>query len=187
VLVSHAHGDHYSPAIFEWKKDVKNIDYIMGFKPEKVDGYKYIGPREKKKIGDMKILTIKSNDSGVAFFVLVDGVKIFHSGDHANRKQDFSDPFAKEIDFLAEHNLKPDFFFAPISGCGFGDLEAVKKGVYYTVKKLSPKVVFPMHAIQNECRYKTFAKEAEDTKLPADMCCAENRGDTFIYKDKKMI
>jgi len=187
VLVSHAHGDHYSPAIFDWKKDVKNINYVMGFEPEKVDGYKYIGPREKKMIGDMKILTINSNDSGVAFFVVVDGVKIFHSGDHANRKQDFSGPFAKEIDFLAEHNLKPDFFFAPISGCGFGDLEAVKKGVYYTVKKLSPKVVFPMHAIQNECRYNAFAKEAEDTKLPANMCCAENRGDRFIYKDKKMI
>lgn len=187
VMASHAHGDHYSPSIFEWKKDVKNINYVMGFKPEKVDGYKYIGPREKKKIGDMKILTIESNDSGVAFFVVVDGVKIFHSGDHANRKQDFSGPFAKEIDFLAEHNLKPDFFFAPISGCGFGDLEAVKKGVYYTVKKLSPKVVFPMHAIQNECRYNAFAKEAKDTKLPADMCCAENRGDRFIYKDKKMI
>ena len=57
-------------------------------------------------------------------------------GDHANRKQDFSGPFKKEIDFLATAGLKPDIFFAPVSGCGFGDLEGVKKGVYYTIKKL---------------------------------------------------
>ncbi|MCP5105352.1 MAG: hypothetical protein GY950_18330 [bacterium] len=188
VLVSHVHGDHYDPSIFEWKKSVKNINYVMGFKPQKAAGnYTYVGPRQKKKIGDMKIITIESNDSGVAFFVLVDGVKIFHSGDHANRKQDFSGPFAKEIDFLAEHNLKPDLFFAPVSGCGFGDLEAVKKGVYYTVKKLSPKVVFPMHAGQNECRYNAFAKEAEDSKIDTPMCCAENRGDRFVYNKGKII
>lgn len=189
VLVSHTHGDHFDPSIFEWKKDIKNINYVTGFKTDKAGDtdYMFMGPRQKQKIGDMKVITIESNDSGVAFFVLVDGVKIFHSGDHANRKQDFSGPFTKEIDFLAEHNLKPDFFFAPISGCGFGDLEAVKKGVYYTVKKLSPKVVFPMHAIRNECRYKAFADEAENTKLDTPMCCAENRGDRFIFKDGKMI
>ena len=189
VFISHSHGDHFDPSVFEWKKNVKNINFITGFKTDKAADSDYVlmEGRQKQKIGDMKVLTIESNDSGVGFFVIVDGIKIFHSGDHANRKQDFSGPFAKEINYLAEHNLKPDFFFAPISGCGFGDIVAVKKGVYYTIKKLSPKIVFPMHAIRNECRYKEFADEAKDANLDANMCCAENRGDRFIFKDGKMI
>ncbi|UCH92792.1 MAG: ankyrin repeat domain-containing protein [Candidatus Aminicenantes bacterium] len=180
VFVSHSHGDHYTPAIFDWKKDVKNITYVMGFKPEKQSGYIYMGPRETKTINGMEITTIESNDSGVAFFVKVDGVSIFHSGDHANRKQDFSGPFKKEIDFLAEKGLKPDIFFAPVSGCGFGDLEAVKKGVFYTIKKLSPNVMVPMHAGGSEDRYVKFAKETKTAGFDTSICCAGHNGDWFF-------
>jgi ankyrin repeat protein len=180
VFSSHAHGDHYMPAIFDWKKDVPNITYIMGFKAQdKKDGYTYLSPRQKKEIKGMKVITIESNDSGVAFFVKVDGVNIFHSGDHANRKRDFSGPFKKEIDFLAAKGLKPDIFFAPVSGCGFGDLEAVKKGVYYTIKKLSPRAVFPMHAGGGEYQYADFAKAAKKAGIDVPMYCAENSGDLF--------
>lgn len=180
VFVSHSHQDHYTPGIFDWKKDIKNITYVMGFKPEKQSGYTYMGPRETKTINDMEITTIESNDSGVGFFVKVDGVSIFHSGDHANRKQDFSGPFKKEIEFLAEKGLKPDIFFAPVSGCGFGDLEAVKKGVFYTIKKLSPHVMVPMHAGGNEQRYIKFAKDTKAAGFDTPICCAGHNGDWFF-------
>ena len=180
VFVSHSHQDHYTPGIFDWKKDVKNITYIMGFKPEKQSGYTYMGPRETKAINGMEITTIESNDSGVGFFVKVDGVSIFHSGDHANRKQDFSGPFKKEIEFLADKGLKPDIFFAPVSGCGFGDLEAVKKGVFYTMKKLSPHVMVPMHAGGGEERYIKFAKETKAAGFDTPICCAGHNGDWFF-------
>jgi ankyrin repeat protein len=180
VFVSHSHGDHYAPAVFDWKKDVKNITYVMGFKPEKQSGYIYMGPRETKAINGMEITTIESNDSGVGFFVKADGVNIFHSGDHANRKRDFSGPFKKEIEFLADKGLKPDIFFAPVSGCGFGDLEAVKKGVFYTMKKLSPNVMVPMHAGGGEERYIKFAKETKKTGFDTSICCAGHNGDWFF-------
>jgi ankyrin repeat protein/L-ascorbate metabolism protein UlaG (beta-lactamase superfamily) len=180
VFASHSHGDHYSPAIFDWKKSVKDITYIIGFKPEKQSGYTYMGPRETKAINGMEITTIESNDSGVGFFVKVDGVSIFHSGDHANRKQDFSGPFKKEIQFLADKGLKPDIFFAPVSGCGFGDLEAVKKGIFYTIKKLSPHVMVPMHAGGGEENYIKFAKETIAAGFDTPICCAGHNGDWFF-------
>jgi ankyrin repeat protein/L-ascorbate metabolism protein UlaG (beta-lactamase superfamily) len=180
VFVSHSHQDHYTPGVFDWRKDIKNITYIMGFKPEKQSDYIYMGPRETKTINDMEITTIESNDSGVGFFVKVDGVSIFHSGDHANRKQDFSGPFKKEIEFLADKGLKPDIFFAPVSGCGFGDLEAVKKGVFYTIKTLSPHVMVPMHAGGNEQRYMEFAKETKAAGFDTQICCAGHDGDWFF-------
>lgn len=175
VFVSHAHGDHYMESIFEWKKVNPNVTYVMGFKPENkpADLYNFMSPRETKKINGLEITTIESNDSGVGFFVTADNVNIFHSGDHANRQKDFSGPFTKEIDFLAEKGLKPDIFFAPVSGCGFGDLEAVRKGVYYTVKKLSPKTIFPMHGGESGERYLEFReiaiKEGVTTPIYAPM------------------
>lgn len=190
VFVSHEHDDHFMPAIFDWKKDVKDITYVMGFKPEKSPGeFVYMGPREKKGINGMKVLTIKSNDSGVGFYVIADGVQIYHPGDHANRKKDFSGPFKKEIDYLAGMGLKPDISFAPVSGCGFGDLEAVKKGVYYTVKKLGAKSVFPMHSVGDPFRYVKFAKVAKKDGFDIPFCCAANSGDWFYVNQgevKKM-
>jgi ankyrin repeat protein len=182
VFASHMHGDHYMPEVFGWKEKSPNIKYVMGFKPKEKDGYLYIPPRETKKLGGMEITTINSNDSGVGFFVKVDGVAIFHPGDHANRKRDFSGPYAAEIDFLAKNNMKPDLLFTPISGCGFGDLAAVKKGAYYAVKKLAPAVWFPMHAGGGEDRYQEFAKEAHEKGLKTPMYCAENSGDRFFFR-----
>jgi ankyrin repeat protein/L-ascorbate metabolism protein UlaG (beta-lactamase superfamily) len=184
VFVSHAHGDHYKANIFDWKTGVKDITYVTGFKPEGKDGYIFMGPREKKAINGMKVIAIESNDSGAGFFILVDGLKIFHPGDHTNRKQDFSGTFKKEIDFLADKGLKVDICFAPVSGCGFGDLTAVKKGVFYTIDRLSARSVFPMHAGNNSENYRKFAETAQKAGYDVPMCCAENFGDWFVVHPK---
>ena len=110
----------------------------------------------------------------------MDGVTIFHPGDHANRQRDFSGPFKKEIDFLADLGLKADILFAPVSGCGFGDIVAVKKGVFYTIDRLSARSVFPMHAGGGEVRYREFAKEAKTPATMSRSACAEFSGDHFI-------
>jgi ankyrin repeat protein/L-ascorbate metabolism protein UlaG (beta-lactamase superfamily) len=184
VFVSHSHGDHYMPAIFEWRDKMKHVTYVLGLKVDGKKDYIYMAPRSKKVINDMKVMTIKSNDSGVGFYIRVDGVDVFHSGDHANRKRDFSGPFKAEIDFLADKGLSPDIFFAPVSGCGFGDLVSVKKGVYYTVKKLKPRAVFPMHAGEGADRYINFALEARKNGIRTPMCCAEMYGDLFFVGTK---
>ena len=180
VFASHAHGDHYMPEIFSWRKTMAKTTYIMGFKPEKFEGYTLLPNRDKKEINGMEITAIESNDSGQGFFIKVDGVTIFHPGDHANRKRDFSGPFKKEIDFLADQGLKADIMFAPVSGCGFGDIVAVKKGVFYTIDRLASRSIFPMHSSGNESRYREFAKEAKNAGYEGPFCLAEFCGDHFI-------
>jgi ankyrin repeat protein len=180
VFASHNHGDHYMPAIFEWRKTIPRITYIMGFKPENAEGYSILSNREKKEITGLEIIPIESNDSGQGYFVKVDGITIFHPGDHANRQRDFSGPFKKEIDFLADQGLKADILFAPVSGCGFGDIVAVKKGVFYTIDRLAARSVFPMHASGSEVRYQEFAKEAKTAGYDVPFCLPEFNGDHFI-------
>jgi L-ascorbate metabolism protein UlaG (beta-lactamase superfamily) len=168
------------PEIFAWRKTMPGAAYIMGFKPEKAEGYTMLPNRENKMIDGMEITAIESNDSGQGFFVKTDGVAIFHPGDHANRQRDFSGPFKKEIDFLADRGLRADILFVPVSGCGFGDIVSVKKGVYYTIDRLAARSVFPMHAGGNETRYREFAKEAKNAAYDVPICLAELCGDHFI-------
>ncbi len=186
VFSSHDHSDHYVPEIFKWRDTVPGISYVMGFKPEKQEGYAYLPPRTSKTIDGVEITTIKSNDKGVGFFVQTDGVRFYHPGDHANRQKDFSGPFKAEIDYLAASGKKADFMFAPVSGCGFGDIEAVKKGIYYTAKKMSPRAVFPMHAGNNSERYYIFAKEAKKAGMKSPVVCPSNSGDHFAVTGEKV-
>ena len=56
VFASHAHGDHYMPEIFEWRKTMPKITYIMGFKPENAEGYTLLPNREKKELNGLEII-----------------------------------------------------------------------------------------------------------------------------------
>ena len=184
VFVSHEHGDHYNPCVFDWKNDLQDITYIFGFQPEDVPVYEFIGPREKREIDGMTISTIESNDSGVGFIVEVNGFTLFHAGDHANHNRDFSGPFCEEIDYLSNFKDMIDIAFLPISGCGFNDLVAVKNGVYYILRKLVPRYMFPMHAgdyvIKKYCE---FAENAEQENFSTRIMSIENRGDRFELRD----
>ena len=184
VFVSHEHADHYDTCIYSWKEQCENITYIFGFQPENVPPYEFIGPRETRTIDGMKISTIESNDSGVGFLVEVNGLKLFHAGDHANRYRDFSGSFCKEIDYLSDMKGKIDIAFLPIAGCNFGDVEAVKNGIYYTLDKLRPKYMFPMHVGNYLCKInQEFANEAEAQNFKTQIISTENRGDRFLFKN----
>ena len=79
---------------------------------------------------------------------------------------------------------KIDISFLPIAGCNFGDQVAVKKGIYYTLDKLSPKFMFPMHAGNYLCKInQEFAEAAEAKNFITQIISAENRGDRFLFKN----
>ncbi len=168
VFVSHDHDDHFMPAIFDLAEGTCQESPTSRISSPRVpEGYSLLPIRKRKEINGMEIIPIESNDSGQGYFVKVDGVTIFHPGDHANRQRDFSGPFKKEIDFLADQGLKADILFAPVSGCGFGDIVAVKKGVYYAMDRLAARSVFPMHAVDGEMPLPVISPEKPRT--PATM------------------
>jgi L-ascorbate metabolism protein UlaG (beta-lactamase superfamily) len=150
----------------------------MGFDPEKQTGYTKVLPGQTQTANGMEITAIESNDTGEGWFIKVDGLTILHPGDHANRNRDFSGPYKKEIDFLADKGLKADILFTPVSGCGFGDQIAVKKGAYYSIDRMSAKTVFPMHG--DGKRFRDFADAAKAAGYEVPICCAMNAGDFFV-------
>lgn len=180
VFASHIHGDHYLPQVFDWAKNGGRITYVMGFKPDGKEGYTLLNKRETRTVNGLEITAIESTDSGQGFYVVADGVRIFHPGDHANQQRDFSGPFKGEIDFLADAGRKADIVFAPVSGCSFRDIVSVKKGVFYTIDRLAARTVFPMHALNNESNYELFAADAVKAGYAVPMGLARFPGDHFL-------
>jgi L-ascorbate metabolism protein UlaG (beta-lactamase superfamily) len=192
VFVTHEHPDHFDSTIFAWDKAVNNITYVYGCKPEELQEYResgyngpeyeYIGPRESRTIENMEILTIESNDAGVGFLVSVDGLKIYHAGDHAGWREGEREGFTREIDYLAEQVSNVDMAFVNVTGCHVQDTIALAAATSYTVDELSPKVMIPTHASKREYVYAQFADKMARKGCSAEMCCPQHRGDCYIYR-----
>ena len=182
VFVSHEHRDHFTPEIFEWADTVPAIRYIMGCSAETEVSYELMEPRQARGFDGVEVRTIESNDSGLGFLVEVDGLTIYHAGDHANRLRDFSGPYCAEIDWLAETGGRPDIALMPVSGCNFGDLEAVRLGVNYALDKLQPRVFIPLHSLNNEYRYEEFIDRCRNGFPGIRMVAPTHRGDHYDYR-----
>jgi ankyrin repeat protein/L-ascorbate metabolism protein UlaG (beta-lactamase superfamily) len=183
VFASHAHTDHYDPIIFSWREVVPDIRYAMGFEPEGASPDTYIPPRETRELDELRITTIESNDSGVGFMVEVDGLVIFHAGDHANRWQDFSGPYTAEIDWLREAGFRPDIALLPSTGCRFRDQVAVKMGIRYALAALEPRVFIPIHGGDASWQYVEVIEACRDSAPDVRMVAPVDRGDHFHYVD----
>jgi L-ascorbate metabolism protein UlaG (beta-lactamase superfamily) len=78
-FASHAHGDHYNPAIFNFA--APNVHYILSDDiPFRKDAL-MIGKFQKASYHGLEIETLDSTDQGVAFLVTVGGIAIYHAGD----------------------------------------------------------------------------------------------------------
>lgn len=187
VFASHSHRDHFDPAIFSWREALPGVHYVLGFPPQDPPvPCDVLEGRQTRAFGDLEVTAIRANDSGVGFLVRADGVTIFHAGDHANRQREVTADFAAEFDFLAEKRIPVDLAFLPVSGCGFGDPEAVRLGVEHALRRLQPKAFFPMHALHGEERLAQFVTGCGDRFPGVAMQAAESRGDLYRFRDGKL-
>jgi L-ascorbate metabolism protein UlaG (beta-lactamase superfamily) len=179
VFVSHGHGDHFDPRIFEWKDKVPNITYVFGWQAEKDPEFIYCGAeRETFDISGVKVKTIYHDFDGIpesAFLIELDGLTIFHSGDHGNGPPPFKEPFVDNVNYLSKIAPEIDMAFIPIWG-----------EESFVVDKLTPTFTFPMHDLGREHQYKKFRDRAEKEKMPTRVICAEKKGDRFFFTNGDM-
>jgi ankyrin repeat protein/L-ascorbate metabolism protein UlaG (beta-lactamase superfamily) len=188
VFVTHEHADHFDKQILDWKKTIPGVQYILGFEGEAAEGVISMAPRTERKIGDLTVTTIKANDAGVGFAVKVDGLTIFHAGDHSNNTLEMAgNDFFPEIDYLAERGIRPDIsFFLNAYGCGSTNPEAFQKGIFYAVDKLKIKAVLPMHAANKEWVYGDLVEGVAKNKIDVQVGAAVNQGDRFSFRAGKL-
>ncbi len=187
AFVSHNHADHYSKKNFEWNKTLGDMKWVCGQRPaDTTVAVEILDPRQTKNVNGMEIVAARSTDAGVAFLVTVDGLTILHSGDLHNRDANVDGVYAEEIEFLAGRAHKIDIAFMPISGCGFGDQETMKKGAWWGVDRLDPTCLFWMHGGSSCSRYSQFSEEAAKAGCTVPQGLPKIKGDRFMYKDGKL-
>ncbi len=92
VFVSHAHSDHFSPAIFEQFLEVRHKTFVLSDDiprdAERESGCTVLrmGPDQRRvlnggRAGAISVSTLGSTDCGVAFVVSCAGKTIYHAGD----------------------------------------------------------------------------------------------------------
>ena len=86
VLVSHKHQDHYGRCIWPLQDRYPNITYILDkdvpLGPHKgQDNVHRVRRDQSYDIGALHVRTLRSTDTGVAFYVEAEGRRIYHSGD----------------------------------------------------------------------------------------------------------
>lgn len=194
VFVTHGHRDHFDPTIFRWKESIPQVTYVYGFRPEELPenrrggysgpAYEYIGPREVRTIGDMKIRTLRANDTtpGVGFFVEVDGLGIYHAGDHAGWADGEREGFTREIDYLAAYAPRVDVAFCNVTGCHAHGEVPLRESFLYTMEKLRPAVMIPTHGGGREYVYADFAKSIAEQARQVAVPCPEIRGDCYLFR-----
>jgi L-ascorbate metabolism protein UlaG (beta-lactamase superfamily) len=199
VFVTHEHADHYDSVIFGWENRVENLTYIFGFKPEDLaepdrqgyrdQSYEYVEPRSHRTLDGMTIHAIESNDAGVGFLVEVDGLCIYHAGDHAGWTDWDTGPetFKKEIDYLADMVERVDFAFVNVTGCRHRDTIALENSVVYTLEKLSPRIFVPTHGLNREHVYQHFIEKIATHGVDVVSISPRFRGDHYLYKEERIL
>ena len=166
VFASHAHGDHYNRAIFEWLSEREDIQYILSddirsavpaSMARDIGGAKhtvrYIADGENLRVGNLDIHAYGSTDAGVSFHILAeDGTSIFHAGDlnywhwrdestDAEVREAF-EMFTKELDKLKNGIDKIDVAFFPVDPRMGSDYY---RGAALFCEAMKPSMLIPMH------------------------------------------
>jgi L-ascorbate metabolism protein UlaG (beta-lactamase superfamily)/SAM-dependent methyltransferase len=179
VFVTHAHSDHFDPEILKWRDAVKAIRYVWGWEgvgePEDI----HFG-RERRVVEDrgLEILNIYHEGDSTpesSFLVRVDGLTIFHAGDHGSSRG-MNDPvFGGNILYLAGQAPRMDLMFTPTFG---GEIEAIRA--------FQPRAVFPMHDGGRERQYARFAEKVRALGLDVEVGAAERPGARFLYAQGRL-
>ncbi len=183
VFVTHQHSDHYDPGILRWEDEVEHITYVFGWEAPACNKHVCLADlRGTRTLGGMEIVTVNHEFDRipeVAFLVMLDGLAIYHSGDHGTVADEPNPTFKDNIDYLASLNKSIDIAFISTFGRIGGG--AINNGDRYTIEVLRPRVTFPMHHGDNEDLYERFAREISKENVKTSVYYATRPGDSFSY------
>ncbi|MDD4113287.1 MAG: MBL fold metallo-hydrolase [Herbinix sp.] len=202
VFVSHGHGDHFNPDIFELYKEHSKITYLIssdiklneraklkhGITEEIWELIKIVRPYQEYELFDedknkILIKTLKSTDSGVAFIIEYCEKTIYHAGDlnlwvwMGEDKQfnnDMRAKFNKEISRLENTTL--DIAFAPLDP---RQEEWYGLGMDALLNSANVRYMFPMHFWEKPEIIQKYNKDSEAIKSSAIIMDVGKQGQSW--------
>lgn len=189
VFVTHAHEDHWTRNIIDWKDDIEQIRFFVSTEVTTSD-MRYVvvpqvtvtQPLETYALEDVEISTLPATDSGVAFLIKIDGVTIYHSGDHATWNFQ-NDPLITKA-FL-EHYLKPldgEQIDIAMHVCDPRFADSDWGGIFGFSEKFEPALTVPMHMDGAYGEIDRVAEIFDERQVPGQLWAIGGRGECMVFR-----
>lgn len=192
VFCSHRHSDHYNPVIFTWRGKIPKLHYVMSHDikriPQSYDVLRAYGGHDYE-LGDMKIKVLFSTDVGVAYFIAVDGLTIYHAGDlnlwswegaPDCDKHQIKRRYMQEIDKLKQYKI--DIAFVPLDPRLQGNYLL---GLDYFMRNTDTEMVFPMHFGGDYSVFEWLKTDPASQPYRGKIMNITHRGQMFRYPKAK--
>jgi L-ascorbate metabolism protein UlaG (beta-lactamase superfamily) len=189
VFVTHAHGDHYDPVIFEWQGEIENLTYFIGWEErpqthcERFVGadvacHTMAGLRATVEQDAIQVYTIDSDHADipeVAYLVRYGDWTVYHNGDYmADHVTDYA--------YLKTIGDRIDLAF--VSGIPDRNWPHLGRAVHLA-REFAVPVLFPMHFRDGEM-CEAFVVEVAAEGVSSKVVCPTERGQRFgIVKAQK--
>lgn len=185
VFISHHHQDHFTPSVLDWQIDNPAIHMIAGYDVpiSPSPNCHLMNPYEKLNVNEVTIESFGSTDDGVSFYVQVDNISLFHSGDlnwwhwktfSATQQEKEEYDFKKEIKQLCSKNI--DVAFVPVD-------PRLEEFYYlageYFFETCKPSLMIPMHFGDDFRISKQFANKLSHAS--SSIAILEGRGQEIHF------
>jgi L-ascorbate metabolism protein UlaG (beta-lactamase superfamily) len=183
VFVTHAHGDHYDPVIFEWQGEIESLTYFIGWgeQPEShcerfagadADCHIMGGLRAMALLDDIQVHTIDSDHNDipeVAYLVRYGDWTVYHNGDYmADHVDDYT--------YLKTISDRIDVAF--VTGYPDRRWPHVDRAVHLA-REFDVPVLFPFH-FRDLAMCESFVAEVAADGVTAEVKCPTTRGQRFV-------
>ncbi len=183
VFVTHAHGDHYDPVIFEWQGKIESLTYVIGWEEEPESHcerfvgadagcHTMAGLRATAEVGDLQVYTIDSHHNDipeVAYLVRYGDWVVYHNGDYM---ADHVDDYA----YLKTISDRIDFAF--VSGIPSHRWPHLARAVHLA-REFEVPMLFAMHFRDGEM-CEGFVSDVAAEDVNAEVICPTARGQRYV-------
>ena len=188
ILVSHDHSDHFNPEIFNLN-NLNNPTYILDKNIDYRSSFKIIEVSEDENyvINEyFKLKTFGSTDRGVSFFISIEGLNIFHSGDlnwwkwkadSVEQQKKEEKDYKSEINKLKSFSF--DIAFVPVDPRLEENYDLAVK---YFAKKINAEVIIPMHFRDKVNPVEVLENSWSNLNFESNLVLIKNSGEKFLYK-----
>lgn len=199
MFASHTHQDHFDMDILRWTKEYENIQYILskdihispnflkkhGIDPKVRKRVTFVSPEHEYEVDDLEIMTLRSTDAGVAYYVRTNGVSIFHAGDLNDWKWEGAGDlingkqtreFRHQIKKLSDKPI--NFAFVPMDPRQKGDMFL---GMDFFIKNTDAEYIFPMHMWQDYSGIAEYKKRISNSGMADRIIEIERENQVFPF------
>lgn len=202
MFASHCHRDHYDMDILRWTEKYPNIQYIFSkdirispnfLKKHDIDPnvrkrVLFVTADRKYQLDDLKIRTFRSTDAGVAFYVELNGICLFHAGDLGDWNWEGVGELTNGVQTRKYRSiirqlsaLPVDIAFVPMDS-RLGPNQG--NGMDYFLKHIDSDNVFPMHMWQDYSGIARYKKKISNSQMAERIVDISKENQLFVMNEK---